>query len=408
MFPTATLLSTLFLASSVIASPIVIRDSLITLPLSKRLNLDGISILEHDQARAKAFRAKNSAISTRDAINQPLTNKAVTYVAHVDIGSPATTYSLVVDTGSANIWVGALQPYVRTSTSTQTEDQVSIKYGSASMEGTEFTDQVSLGPGLTIPAQSIGVASQTSGFGPGVDGILGIGPVELTVGTLSPHTTSTVPTVTDNLFSQGTISKNEIGISFEPTTSEDVVNGELTWGGIDDSKYTGSITYVPITATSPAAKYWGIDQSVRYGSSSIPILSTTAGIVDTGTTLILIATDAFQRYQAATGGVMDSSTSLLKLTSDQFANLQSLFFTIGDTDFELTPNAQIWPRSLNTAIGGTADGIYLIVADSGAPSGSGMDFLNGQVFHERFYTVYDTANQRVGIATTPFTDATTN
>lgn len=76
--------------------------------------------------------------------------------------------------------------------------------------------------------------------------------------------------------------------------------------------------------------------------------------------------------------------------------------------FELTPNAQIWPRSLNTAIGGVAGNIYLIVQDNGANSGSGLDFILGQTYLERFYSVYDTANNRVGLATTPFTTATTN
>lgn len=57
-----------------------------------------------------------------------------------------------------------------------------------------------------------------------------IGPVDLTLDTLSPATTSTIPTVTDNLFSQGTISAHSIGISFEPTTVVETVNGEITWG----------------------------------------------------------------------------------------------------------------------------------------------------------------------------------
>ena len=76
--------------------------------------------------------------------------------------------------------------------------------------------------------------------------------------------------------------------------------------------------------------------------------------------------------------------------------------------FELTANAQIWPRSLNTPIGGTAGDIYLIVADSGSNSGSGLDFILGQTFLERFYSVYDTANQRVGLAKTSYTTATSN
>lgn len=123
---------------------------------------------------------------------------------------------------------------------------------------------------------------------------------------------------------------------------------------------------------------------------------------------MLIATDAFQRYKSATGGVDDSNTGLLRLTTAQFGKLQSLFFTAGGSTFQLTANAQIWPRSLNTAIGGTASSIYLIVGDLGSPSGEGLDFIMGQSFLERFYSVYDTSNGRVGLATTPFTSATTN
>lgn len=47
-----------------------------------------------------------------------------------------------------------------------------VTYGSGDFSGTEFTDTVSLGGGLTITKQSIGVASQSEGFD-GVDGILG-------------------------------------------------------------------------------------------------------------------------------------------------------------------------------------------------------------------------------------------
>lgn len=47
--------------------------------------------------------------------------------------------------------------------------------------GTEYTDTVTLGTGLVITKQSIGVASSVTGIS-GVDGILGIGPVDLTEG----------------------------------------------------------------------------------------------------------------------------------------------------------------------------------------------------------------------------------
>ncbi|KAL5535669.1 hypothetical protein ACEPAF_3763 [Sanghuangporus sanghuang] len=413
MFSASALISTLLLAFIVSANPIVVRDNLVHLPFAKQVNVTGIGhILKNDQSRAAALRAIGEARASgkqlqKDAvISVPAQNQAVTYVASVGVGSPATTYSLLIDTGSSNTWVGAGKSYVRTSTSTQTNDRVSVTYGSGSFSGTEFTDTVSLGNGLTISKQSIGVASTSEGF-EGVDGILGIGPVDLTVDTLSPDTRSTIPTVTDNLFSQGTISANLIGISFEPTTQEVSNNGELTFGGTDSSKFTGSIAFSPITSTSPASEFWGINQSIRYGSSTT-ILSNTAGIVDTGTTLVLIASDAFTRYQTATGGVADRNTGLLRLTTAQFANLQSLFFTTNGNTFELTANAQAWPRSLNTAIGGNTNSVYLIVNDLGSNTGSGLDFINGFAFLERFYSVFDTANRRVGFATTPFTQATTN
>ena len=41
--------------------------------------------------------------------------------------------------------------------------------------------------------------------------------------------------------------------------------------------------------------------------------------------------------------MFDNNVGLLRLTPAQFANLESLFFHIGDTTYEFTPNAQIWP-----------------------------------------------------------------
>ena len=49
--------------------------------------------------------------------------------------------------------------------------------------------------------------------------------------------------------------------------------------------------------------------------------------------------------------------------------------------------------------------LYLVVQDIGAHSGSGMDFICGMVFLERFYTIYDTGNSHLGLATTQFTIA---
>ncbi|CAA7262864.1 unnamed protein product [Cyclocybe aegerita] len=412
-----------------------------TLPFEARIKHGAKHILAHDRARAQKLmkglhpHGPMANLSIRDIFHhhhggssapsteppQPapvppagdpeaasnsidVTDAGVTYTMPIGVGNPPTQYTLLIDTGSSNTWVGADKEYKPTSTSHSTRNQVNVTYGSGSFTGTEYEDQISLGGNLVIQKQSVGVASKATGF-QGVDGILGIGPVGLTVGTV--HNTRAVPTVTDNLFQQKMIPTESIGISFNPTTANGSINGELTFGGTDLSRFSKDVNYVPITKTSPASHYWGIDQTISYGKN-MPILKSRAGIVDTGTTLLMIASDAFKAYEKATGATMDRTTGLLTVTEEQFGKMESLFFEIGSTAYELIPDAQIWPRALNDMLGGEAGKIYLIVADMGTNSGSGLDFINGFGFLQRFYSVYDTTNNRVGLANTPFTMTTTN
>ena len=90
----------------------------------------------------------------------------------------------------------------------------------------------------------------------------------------------------------------------------------------------------------------------------------------------MCSADALATYQSLTGAVADSNTGLLKITTAQFESLESLFFNIGSTEYEFTANAQIWPRSLNSTIGGQEGKIYLITADLGSDSGQGLDFIS--------------------------------
>ncbi|CDO77364.1 hypothetical protein BN946_scf184787.g13 [Trametes cinnabarina] len=289
---------------------------------------------------------------------------------------------LLIDTGSSNTRVGAGKAFVQTRTTKPMGDLV-ISVND-SFTGEEFTDQVTLAPGLVMQNRAIGAAIESQGFD-GVYGIIGIGPVDLTCETLFP-------------------ARMILASRFAPTQSLEATYGELTFGGIDESKFTSPLTFVPITSTSPANEFVGIDQTVTYGSQGTVVLAST----DTRTTLLLPASDAFATYQNLTGGVLDDATGLLKITSAQFANLQSLFFHIGETTFDFTPNAQLWPRALNTSIGGQSDAIYLIVNDLGSFSGGGLDLIDGMTFLKRFYYVFDIFNSRVGFAKTPFTNAITN
>ncbi|KAF7947584.1 hypothetical protein EAE96_008668 [Botrytis aclada] len=376
-------------AAAVSASPIAQVKSSV-LPLSRNHNVTSIkNIVDKGQARLN----KVNGIATTDkratAVSSgAVTNEDVSYVAPVVIGG--ATWSLIVDTGSSNTWCGAQSSCEETSTGVASGGTVSVSYGSGSFSGREYTDTVSFG-GLTVKSQSIGAATSASGF-PGVDGILGVGPVDLTEGTVSGL--STVPTFMDNLKSQGSITSEVLGVYFKPESGsdDDDTNGELTLGGVDTTKYTGTLTYFPKATSGDASYYWGINiAGFTYGTTSLATSAT--GIVDTGTTLIYIPTAAYNKFLTATSGKTESSSGLAVFTTKPTANFSIKF---GTTTYTLTPAQYLVPTAQYSVYGLTSGKYYAWINDGGA---SGVNTIIGQKFLEQYYSVFDTTNSRIGFAT---------
>ncbi|KAG2071276.1 acid protease [Suillus decipiens] len=403
MLPAALL--TLLLVFSITGSPVKAGNSPVSVPLTSRLHFPNgtNNLLERDRARVKAHR--DPSMREQRLADFPLRNDKMGYSLAVGIGNPPTTYNLLIDSGSANTWVHA-SAYVETSTSFCTGQPVAVTYMTGSFSGIECLDYVTVGSGLTAVLQSIGVAEESKDF-EDVDGIIGIGPVGLTLGTLRELPTEPIPTVTDSLFGQGIISENVLGIFFQPYVGLPLeATGQITFGGTDSTKYNGNIVYTPITDIRGEQNFWGISSRITYGNKEI--LTSTVGIVDSGCTFILIARDAYVKYRLETGAKYDPVTTFLTISKKQYGVLRNLNFHIGEQTYSLTPNAQIWPRSINSKIGGKKGSIYLVVCDLGTYSLEEDDFSLGYVFMQRFYVAYDATNSRIGFATTAFTEATTN
>ncbi|KAG2364418.1 family A1 protease [Suillus spraguei] len=402
MFSAASLLT--LLALSITGSPVAVRNSRITLPMIRRSKFsNSTNLVQRDEARVAAF-MDYSTHGQPGPADVLIKNDGYGYMVSVDIGDPPTTYNLVVDSSSANIWLGADTKYKPTDTSFNTERRVGATYGSGSFEGILWTDTLTLYKGVTITEMPISVASESEGLVD--DGVLGIGPTGLTLHTLRDSPEEPIPTVTDCLYKQGIISQPLVGMFFKPALKDANDDGELSFGDTDPVMYVGEIVYTSITATPRSARYWGIDQRITYGTTEI--LSSTAGIIDSVCTFLLIVSDAFDSYKAATGAELDPETGLLTVTLEQYDALRPLDFHIGGETFSLSPNAQIWPRSLNYLVNGVDGAIYLVVKSLPRHLGSGLDFINGYVFLEHFYTVLDTRKSRIGFAKTPFADVTTN
>ncbi|KAG2352026.1 aspartic peptidase domain-containing protein, partial [Suillus spraguei] len=387
MFSVASLLA--LLALSVTGSPVEVRNSPITLPMTRRPAFSNVTdLLRHDEALIAALTEYST--HGRRAQSVPLTDFYGGYSVPVRIGNPTTIYHLVVDSLYGITWVGASTRYV-SYTGINTGVPMSFDYGYGSFQGTSFQDSMTFGPdnpSLSINYMQFGVAYNSEGFGH-FDGVLGIGPRVFT---------GDIPTVTDYLFDQGSIFQSVVGIFFRPADAGAVENsdGEISFGGVNRQS--------DITANPRSSQYWGIDQRITYGG--VDILEDTAGVVNCGCTFLWIASDAFERYEAATGGIKNAATGLLQISLDQYNALRDLNFHIGGAVYEFTRNAQIWPRFLNYRLpgGGGDDDIFLIVRGLANPTGSGLDFINGYVFLQRFYTVLNSSTRpRVGFAPTPFT-----
>ncbi|KAG2367250.1 aspartic peptidase A1 [Suillus spraguei] len=397
VFPAASFWT--LLALSITGSPVEVRNSRIILSMTSGLHFsNGTNPVQRDDALH---------------IDVALDNVHGFSCVTIGIGDRPTFYSLIVNTGSAITWIGAHTAYHPNSSAFNTGLPLRVTYPANSFAGILFTDTFEITDEYTIEGMAIGVATETRGVP--FDGMLGIGPRSLSRGSIPTQPEGMLATVTERLFTDRSISWPLVALFFKPSTADlvDLDDGRLVFGdenpGFDDEYpdfNIGNIGYTPRTASMPASTYWGIDQSIVYGNTEI--LQFTSGIVDSGVTFISIASDAYDRYKTATGANLDPRNGMLSITRRQYPALRPLEFHIGEQIYNLSPNGQIWPRWLNSRIQGDVNGIYLVIKRLPGPTGSGIDFSLGYVFLQRFYSVYDVLNSRVGFATTPYTDANTN
>jgi len=393
--PTMQLLLTTLLFSSV--SPAVyatpfdfvkaLANGALVVPLSR--NYGGI--IAGDLIHKEKSRHRARDLNPSHTVSA--TNEDVTYTVALRVGNQ-TFDRVIVDTGSANTWVGANTKYTSSPTGHKSPQNVSVSYGSGYFSGAEWTDNVGLGS-LTVN-QSVGIASVSTGFH-GVDGILGLGPVGLTNNTVT--NTEAVPTFTNNLLKKNIISKEVVGVYFAPGSDE--ANGELAFGGVNPLKYKGKLSYFPRVKEEPYGKYWGV-ATAGIKVNNHTLAGAGNAIVDTGTTLIYIPRPAFNAFVNATGGVVDVNSGLVAYNSTLPRPTQNFTINIGSgsgKSFSLTPNQWLIPGEDYGGLGLPTNKFYAWINDGGPVSSTGISFIIGQKFLENYYSVYDTTDDRIGFAT---------
>jgi len=231
-----------------------------------------------------------------------------------------------------------------------------------------------------------------------VDGILGVGPARLTLGTQSTSSIE-VPTIMDTLYTERKIPNQILGVSFAPANYNKTLNGRMTLGGYDSNMFEDELIWIPRTITRPASFYWGVNVTMTCGSSVI--VPNSAGIMDTGSTLLLISQEGLDRYiQSIPGASLDddSITGLVKIPNSKVSQIPPFVIDFGMFKATLRGEEQLFPIEIAKLFGGQEGYRYSYLNSLGNTQGSGMDFIIGQKFMEYFYTAYDGTNNAVGIA----------
>ena len=159
---------------------------------------------------------------------------------------------------------------------------------------------------------------------------------------------------------------------------------EATFGGIDDSRYSGKIEYIPLRRKA----YWEVDlYSIAFGDE-IAELESTGVILDTGTSLNVLP--------SALAELLNKEIGAKKGYNGQYTVECEKRDTLPDITFNLAGSNYSLPAS----------DYILEVSGSCISTFQGMDFpaptgplvILGDAFLRRWYSVYDLGRNAVGLA----------
>jgi len=159
--------------------------------------------------------------------------------------------------------------------------------------------------------------------------------------------------------------------------------GTLVFGGTDPAHYSGEFSYVPVVSKT----YWQINlDQLKVGGTLYK--NAPYAIVDSGTSLLTGPSTEVAKL-AAQIGAKAFVNGEYTVPCNQVANLPNLDFTIGGKVYSLTGPEYTIPDGTICLFG-------VIGLDIPAPAGP--LWILGDIFMRKFYTVFDTANSRVGFA----------
>jgi len=358
-------------------------------------NSAGVSPIEIEALINGGFTAAKEP-TAKNSLGLDIIAADVGYFATIQLGTPPRNFRVIMDSGSADLWVGAENCQAEngggcgnhtflgaqsSSTFQDTKKPFQITYGTGAVEGTQVTDNLVLA-GLSLPKHEFGVAQvesrEFSDDNIVFDGIMG-----LALSTLSNQGVLTPP---ESLASEGLI--KEAIVSYKMSRLADEKNdGQITFGGLDTTKFDPK-TLVTVENTSRNGFWQATMDSVTVNGKDIGAKTLNA-ILDTGTTVIIAPeADAVALHAQIPGSRSDGQGGfIIPCTTNAVIAL-----SFGGREFEIDSRDLSFAPLTNNPKGDCISGI------SSGNFGGGNSWLVGDVFLKSAYFSTDAGKNTLSLA----------
>ncbi|KAE8333051.1 aspartic peptidase domain-containing protein [Aspergillus sergii] len=308
------------------------------------------------------------------------------YFSTIRIGTPPQKFKVVLDTGSANLWVPSSKcktysckkhkkyKSALSDTYHNNGSEFEIYYGSGGMTGHVSEDIFTIGD-LKVQEQLFGEATKVSGFSNvKADGILGLGFASISV--------NSIPPPFYNMLDQDLLDEPVFAFYLSDTYKGRA--SEVTFGGVDEQHYSGEIVKIPLRRKA----YWEVEFGGLFFGDNFADVEDTGAILDTGSSLIGLPSDLFETVNKEIGATQDYQGRYI-LDCDKRSFMPSLTFVLGDYNFTIGPKDYSLQEQ-NFCMSA------LVPMDFPGPTGPLV--VLGDAFLRRWYSVYDFGNGAIGLA----------
>lgn len=403
------------LAEAVTLPSIPSNDKLLHLEFEAKRSFGQLS------KRSQDYLGKRSS----DSLEVPLSNMLTLYSVELELGTPAQTFHVQIDTGSSDLWVyGADNTYCTdnatliakqlgancsasgvfnssdSSTFHQNSSKYLISYGDSSIsKGHYATDTLNLG-GLEIGNMTFGLST----FSNASQGILGIGFAS------NEALASTYENLPLRLASDGIINTPAYSMWLNGLESS---KGNILFGAVDHDKYTGDLVSLDIkpyantgstNLTQLLITFSSLAVNSNGSETDIPLGSDMQAIFDSGTSFSAFPEKIANELLKLLGATYNASLSTHTTSCDVKGSLEYSFL---GANISVPFSSFLAPVSLaQTFLKVPVDGNDQCVVGIQATT---FNFtLLGDTFMRNAYVVFDLKNDKIALAQAAINVTTSN